>query len=94
MTDPSEPPNIKFLRRLVTGLTATMIFGLLVVIGLLVIRFSSTAPVLPDVIALPAGAKAQAFTQGRNWYAVVTQDNQILIFDRMTGDLRQTVDVE
>ncbi len=71
-----------------------MIFGLLVVIALLVIRFSSTAPVLPDAIALPDGQKAQAFTQGADWYAVVTQDDQILIFDRMTGALRQTIEVE
>ena len=75
-------------------LTATMICGLLVVIGLLVIRFSSKAPDLPDVIALPSGEKAAAFTQGMDWYAVVTQDNQILIFDRTSGALRQTVDIE
>tara|TARA_R110000796_G_scaffold41381_8_gene102382 strand:+ start:1825 stop:2109 length:285 start_codon:yes stop_codon:yes gene_type:complete len=94
MTDPSEPPNIKFLRRLVTVLTATMIFGLLVVIGLLVIRFSSKSPDLPKAISMPAGEKALAFTQGPDWYAVVTQDNQILIYDRMTGKLRQTVNIE
>ncbi len=83
-----------FLRRLVTVLTATMIFGLLVVIGLLVIRFWSTEPVLPDVITLPDGEKVQAFTQGTTWYAVVTEDNEILIFDRMTGALRQTLRIE
>jgi hypothetical protein len=94
MTDPSEPPNIKFLRRLVTVLTATMIFGLLVVIGLLVIRFSGKAPDLPDVITLPDGETAVAFTQGADWYAIVTQANQILIFDRTTGALRQTVEIE
>ena len=75
-------------------LTATMICGLLVVIGLLVIRFSSKAPDLPDVIALPSGEKATAFTQGPDWYAVVTANDQILIFDRMSGALRQTVDIE
>ncbi|MCX8227049.1 MAG: DUF6476 family protein [Sulfitobacter sp.] len=94
MTDPSEPPNIKFLRRLVTVLTATMICGLLVVIGLLVIRFSSKAPDLPDVIVLPSGEKATAFTQGPDWYAIVTNENQILIFDRTSGALRQTVDLK
>ena len=75
-------------------LTATMICGLLVVIGLLVIRFSGKAPDLPDVIALPSGEKPVAFTQGPDWYAVVTADDQILIFDRMSGTLRQTVDIE
>jgi len=74
-------------------LTATMIFGLLVVIGLLVIRFSSTAPVLPQTITLPDGETAQAFTQGKDWYAVVTETDRILIYDRTTGNLRQTVDI-
>ncbi len=75
-------------------LTATMICGLLVVIGLLVIRFSSKAPYLPEAIALPGGAKAVAFTQGPDWYAVVTDDNNILIYDRTSGALRQTVAVQ
>tara|TARA_R110000850_G_scaffold138367_2_gene259509 strand:+ start:471 stop:602 length:132 start_codon:yes stop_codon:yes gene_type:complete len=43
---------------------------------------------------MPVGEKALAFTQGPDWYAVVTQDNQILIYDRMTGKLRQTVNIE
>ncbi len=77
-----------------TVLTATMICGLLVVIGLLVIRFSSKAPDLPNVIVLPSGEKATAFTQGPDWYAVVTNENQILIFDRTSGALRQTVDLK
>ncbi len=51
MTDPIEPANLRFLRRLVTVLTATMIGGLLVIIALIVIRFSDRAPDLPDSIA-------------------------------------------
>ncbi|MFT7596409.1 MAG: hypothetical protein ACI8R4_003744 [Paracoccaceae bacterium] len=98
MTDPSkpveEPANLRFLRILVTTLTAVMIGGLLVIVGLLVMRFSSTAPVLPDSITLPDGTKAQAFTMGKGWYAVVTGDDKILIFDRTTGALRQTITLE
>ncbi|MGV6811105.1 MAG: DUF6476 family protein [Brevirhabdus sp.] len=90
------PGNLKFLRILVTILTATMIIGLLTIVGLLVMRFSGDAalPALPDAITLPDGAKAQAFTQGDGWYAVVTDQGEILIFDRVTGALRQTVVVE
>jgi hypothetical protein len=40
---------------------------------------------------LPDGATATAFTQGSDWYAIVTDTNQILIYDRLTGALRQTV---
>ena len=94
MEDYSEPANLRLLRRLVTVLTAVMICGVLVVVFLLVTRLSGDAPVLPDTITLPEGATAQAFTQGADWYAVVTTDDRILIFDRLTGELRQTVAVE
>ncbi|MCE8009810.1 DUF6476 family protein [Aestuariivita sp.] len=89
-----EPPNLRFLRRLVTVLTLVMIGGLLVITSLLVIRFSQTAPALPDDITLPDGTSPQAFTQGTTWYAVVTTDNRILIYDRLTGTLTQTVQID
>lgn len=102
MTDPSEPvqepANLRFLRRLVTVLTAVMIGGLLVIVALLVIRFSSDrAPVLmqlPDSIELPDGTKAEAFTMTPDWYAVVTQDDHILIYDRQSGALRRSIDMK
>lgn len=89
----AEPANLKFLRRLVTTLTATMIVGLVVLIGLVVIRLNGgAAPLaLPDQITLPDGATAISFAQGPDWYAVVTDSNLILIFDRATGELRQEI---
>jgi hypothetical protein len=90
-----EPKNLRFLRRLVTLLTATMIVGFLTVIVLLVIRLGQPgAPPLPDRITLPGGATATAFTQGPDWYAVVTDTNEILIFDPASGDLRQRIEIE
>ncbi len=85
---------MKFLRVLVTVLTVVMIGGVLVIIALLVIRLSEKPPALPDVIELPDGAKAQAFTQGTGWFAVVTGDDRILIFNRQTGQLMQEVRVD
>lgn len=79
---------------MVTVLTTVMIVGVVVVIGLLVTRLLRDTPVLPKAIVLPEGAKAVAFTQAADWYAVVTDADEILIFDRMTGALRQTVVVE
>jgi hypothetical protein len=101
MTDPSdpvkEPANLRFLRRLVTVLTTVMIGGLLVIVTLLVIRFSSDrnpAPIpLPDAIALPDGTQAEAFTISATWYAVVTDNDRILIFDRASGELRKSIDL-
>ena len=79
---------------MVTVLTATMIGGVLTIIWLIVIRFGDVPPPLPETINLPGGAKAVSFTQGPDWYAVVTDGNEILIFDRVTGRLKQTVTVD
>lgn len=90
----TEPPNLRFLRILVTILTGTMILGLLVIITLLVIRISNDGGVaLPDRIELPDGRTATAFTKGNGWYAVVTSDQRILIFDD-AGKLTQEIAVE
>lgn len=70
-----------------------MICGVLVVVALLVTRLNDDKPILPEQIALPDGARANAFTQGPDWYAIVTDHNQILIYDRLTGQLTQTVDI-
>ncbi len=75
-------------------LTAVMIGGVLVTFALIVIRLSDRTPTLPDQIELPDGAKAQAVTIGNNWYAVVTDDSRILIFDKTTGRLRQEIPVD
>jgi hypothetical protein len=90
----ADARNLRFLRALVTVLTAVMIVGLVTIVALLVIRLQAPAPAalpLPDAIELPEGASALAFTQGRDWYAVVTQGDEILIFDRVTGALRQQI---
>jgi hypothetical protein len=91
-----EPANIRFLRLLVTVLTAVMICGFLVLIALFVTRLGAArAPLaLPDFIVLPDGTQAAAFTQGSDWYAVVTDGDEILIFDRASGALRQTIAIE
>ena len=93
---PVSPATLKFLARLVTVLTATMIVGVLVIVGLLVTRLQrdeTPAPALPAEITLPGGATARAVTWGDDWYAVVTGDDRILIYDRASGEMRQTVDI-
>lgn len=87
--------HLRFLRRLVTVLTATMILGVLTIIVLLVIRLTATPPVVavPDTLELPAGVVALAVTFGEGWTAVVTTDDRFLVFDNKTGALRQDVPV-
>ncbi len=88
----TEPPNLRFLRILVTVLTATMIAGVVIIIVLLVTRFPTSDRIaLPEAINLPDGTAATAFTRGSGWFAVVTADQRILIFDAPTGKLTQTI---
>ncbi len=79
-----------------TVLTLVMIAGFVVLIALLVTRFPAAPPAplaIPDTLELPEGAKAGAFTRGRDWVAIVTEDDRILIYDPETGALRQTVKI-
>lgn len=93
MSEGPEPPNLRFLRLLVTVLTAVMIVGLLVVVTLLVQRLRVPAVAAPEALALPEGAVPQAVTRGPGWWAVVTTDGRILIFGA-DGALRDEVAVE
>lgn len=94
-----EPANLRFLRRLVTVLTATMILGLLTIVVLFVIKFMGpmTATLsLPAEIILPEGETAQAVTQGRNWLAVVSTDadgNERIHILNLDGTPRQVVNI-
>lgn len=68
-----------------------MIVGLVTVVALIVMRFRDDGPILPEEITLPEGVTVQAVTTGDGWYALVTDDGRILIYDRITGALRQEV---
>jgi Flp pilus assembly protein protease CpaA len=87
------PPSLKLLKALVIVLTLTMIGGVITVVALIVTRMPQAfrpLPVLPETIAWPEGAKAQAVTFGTGWIAVVTTDNRILVFGD-DGALLQSV---
>ena len=92
---PEAQRSLRFLKGLVTVLTATMIVGVLTIVVLLVIRLQSPGgPVFPANIVLPEGAEASAFTQGDGWSAVVTTDGRILIFGAEGGAVVQEVVIE
>ena len=92
---PELPPSLRFLQRLVTVLTVTMILGVIAMVGLLVTRLPqvSATPVLPAGLTLPDGARVAGVTMGTGWIAVVTTDDHILIFDA-DGKLRQDLKIE
>ncbi len=70
-----------------------MIGGFVLIVAMFAIRLAGDRPAFPDMIALPDGVKAEAFTMGRGWYAVVTDDDRILIFDSASGALRKSIDI-
>ncbi|GHE00068.1 hypothetical protein U879_10035 [Defluviimonas sp. 20V17] len=89
------PPSLRLLKGLVIVLMITMIAGLIAIVALLVIRVPKSGGdlVVPAALKLPAGARAEAITQGRGWIAVVTTAGKILVFDGTTGKLRHSYDV-
>ncbi|TVS05624.1 MAG: hypothetical protein EA407_01815 [Rhodobacteraceae bacterium] len=98
MALPPEPPphpDVRFVKRLVVVLTSVMIVGLILILGLLVIRIGlAPAPLgLPDHIALPEGTQLEAVTLSHNWVIVLGRDGEVLFFDRSSGALRHQFDL-
>ena len=94
-----EPRRLRHLRWLVTALTATLIAGVITIVGLLVIRFGTQppAPILPPEVRLPEGEFARAVTLGTGWLAVVTVDaagrERIRVLDAATGAPRAVTEI-
>ena len=94
-SDPARPPEIRFLKILVSLLTATMIAGLVAIVTLLVIRLPGQAPMpeLPSAITLPEGAAAEAITFARSYTLVLTDQGELRLY-RPDGTLHQVVPID
>lgn len=88
-----EPANLRFLRVLVTVLTAVMIAGLIAVVALLVTRLPGAAITVPSALALPEGADPLAVTQMPSGWLVTTTDGRVLLF-APDGTLSREVSLE
>ena len=77
------PPDLRFLKLLVTVLAGVMILGLVAIVTLLVIRLQTPSPLpeLPSQITLPAGAHPEAVTFARGYTVVVSDQGDVLVFD-------------
>lgn len=71
-----------------------MMVGLVVVVALIVIRLNDNGPTMPEQITLPDDVNATAITIGQGWWAVVTDDQRILIYDQVTGALKQSLQID
>jgi hypothetical protein len=74
------PPELRFLKTLVTVLTAVMIGGVVAIVALLVIRLPDGAVALPEELAVPAGVEVRAVTQAPSYWLVTTEDDRLLVF--------------
>lgn len=88
------PPEVRLLKWLVIILTATLIGGVITVVGLLVTRLPRlAAPMdLPETLTLPPGVEPRAVTFGQDWIAIVGSDDRIRIFGP-DGTPRQEIEI-
>ena len=96
--DFSEPKNLKLLRILVTVLTITMIVGIITLVFLIVIKVQSlnnfVSIDIPKEIILPKNTIIRSFTAGTNWHAIVTESDEILIYDSLTNKLLRAIQIK
>lgn len=72
-----------------------MAIGMVIIIGLMVARLTQTPALpLPEAISLPEGERAAAVTVAKDWFLVVTETGEILIYDRETAGLKQRIKPE
>ena len=99
--DYPEPPRLRALRRLTTALSATLIVGVLVVAGALVIRITSEtargpslapADIAAESLTLPAGRQITATGFGDGALLIVTRggegekgEERLHVFDAKSG---------
>lgn len=91
---PVDTALLKFLKVLVVVLTVTMIAGVVTIVALIVIRYRQTPPDFPTVLTLPPGTTPEAYTQTQDWYAIVTDDNRVLIYSRATQKLVREITLQ
>ena len=77
-----------------TALAVVMITGFVMLIVTLVIRLNAPTVSVPEDISLPDGQIAQAVTFGDGWYAVVTTDQYLYIFQANTGEVLHEIQIK
>ncbi|MBL4627201.1 MAG: hypothetical protein JKY00_04055 [Roseicyclus sp.] len=93
-SDSPLPPNLRFLRRLVTVLTTVMIVGVITIVVLLVIRLSDNArPILvhPGVFDTPEAVETVGYSVIDGYTVLVGDDGVIRVFTSNTRELVQEI---
>ena len=75
-----------------------MICGIITLVFLIVIKMKDLnndfSINIPKEIILPDNKVAKAFTISTDWYAIVTENNEILIYDSNTNNIQQVVKIK
>lgn len=90
------PPNLRFLRMLVTVLTAVMILGVITIVALLVIRLGDHGqPILvhPEVFDIPEGVNTLGYSVVDGYTVIVGDDQVIRVFASDTRELVNQLDL-
>ena len=77
--NPPESANLRFLRWLVTTLTATMILGLIAIFTVLVIRLQTTNAMFPEITALPANTEVLSVSRTPSELVIIDQSRRIYV---------------
>ena len=84
-------PHLRFLKTLVAALAVAMVLGLAAIVVILWVRLGTAElPQLPDDVTLPDGATAKAVTFASDRLIVLTESDQVLVYDGK-GALLQSV---
>ena len=86
--------KIQFLRRMVTVLTIVTICCIVIITTVIVLHFVRSPVTVPSHITLPNGISPSNVTISSNWIGVLTDGNLFLLFDRVTGELKQTITIK
>jgi len=82
-------PTIKFLKLLVTVLAGVMIIGFVIIVSLFILNFRTSHIPIPATIELPSSASPVAYTQTKNWYAIITDQDEIFIYDKAGNQIQK-----
>ena len=86
------------LKLLVSVLTIVMIVGFVIIVVLFVLRFKDFGNRLgvqaPEGIEVPPDVRITSYTQGEDWYLLVTDKQEILVFDQASGELLQRIELK
>ena len=70
-----------------------MIGGILIIVALLAFKLRSENINFPQTLTLPDGTKPIAFTQTKDWYSIITETNEIMIY-KNDGTLIKSIKVQ